>query len=88
MSAFHSLEKQEKKPSAQVPEDLKVDVSRLDLRVGRIITAEKHPDADALYVEKVDCGEPAPRTVVSGLVKHIPLDQVLIYLFLFLLDNI
>lgn len=88
MSAFHSVEKQEKKPSALVPEDLKVDVSRLDLRVGRIITAEKHPDADALYVEKVDCGEPAPRTVVSGLVKHIPLDQVLIYLFLFLLDNI
>lgn len=69
-------EKQEKKPSAQVSEDLKVDVSRLDLRVGRIITAEKHPDADALYVEKVDCGEPAPRTVVSGLVKHIPLDQM------------
>lgn len=76
---FHSLEKQEKKPSAQVTEELKVDVSRLDLRVGRIITAEKHPDADALYVEKVDVGEPAPRTVVSGLVKHIPLDQVLIY---------
>lgn len=68
-------EKQDKK-TPQVPEELKVDVSRLDLRIGLIITAEKHPDADALYVEKVDVGEPVPRTVVSGLVKHIPLDQM------------
>lgn len=57
-------------------EDAKVDVSRLDLRVGRIVSAQKHPDADSLYVEQVDVGEAAPRTVVSGLVKHIPLDQV------------
>ena len=77
VSSLHTLEKQEKKAPAQAQEEMKVDVSRLDLRIGRIITAEKHPDADALYVEKVDVGEPAPRTVVSGLVKHIPLDQVL-----------
>ncbi|KAG7333763.1 hypothetical protein KOW79_002170 [Hemibagrus wyckioides] len=67
-------EKQEKKAPPQ--EDLKVDVSRLDLRVGRIITAKKHPDADALYVEEVDVAEAAPRTVVSGLVKHVPLEQM------------
>lgn len=69
-------EKAEKKQAAPSQEDVKVDVSRLDLRIGRIITAEKHPDADSLYVEQVDVGEASPRTVVSGLVKHIPLDQV------------
>ncbi|CAG5928565.1 unnamed protein product [Menidia menidia] len=69
-------EKADKKQAAPSQEDAKVDVSRLDLRVGRIITAEKHPDADSLYVEQVDVGEAAPRTVVSGLVKHIPLDQM------------
>ncbi|XP_053921450.1 aminoacyl tRNA synthase complex-interacting multifunctional protein 1 isoform X2 [Cuculus canorus] len=53
-----------------------VDVSRLDLRVGCFITAKKHPDADTLYVEEVDVGEGCPRTVVSGLVKHVPLDQM------------
>jgi len=68
-------EKQEKKQAAP-QEDAKVDVSRLDLRIGRIIEAQKHPDADSLYVEQVDVGEAAPRTVVSGLVKHIPLDQM------------
>lgn len=69
-------EKAEKKAAAPSQEDAKVDVSRLDLRVGCIVTAEKHPDADSLYVEQVDVGEAAPRTVVSGLVKHIPLEQV------------
>lgn len=45
------------------------------------MTAEKHPDADTLYVEQVDVGEASPRTVVSGLVKHVPLDKVLTKLF-------
>ncbi|NXU54358.1 AIMP1 protein, partial [Turnix velox] len=71
-------EKKEKKqqPPAGSSDAKHVDVSRLDLRVGCIITAEKHPDADTLYVEQVDVGEASPRTVVSGLVKHVPLDQM------------
>ncbi|XP_037545955.1 aminoacyl tRNA synthase complex-interacting multifunctional protein 1a [Nematolebias whitei] len=69
-------EKAEKKQATPSQDEAKVDVSRLDLRVGRIISAEKHPDADSLYVEQVDVGEAAPRTVVSGLVKHIPLEQM------------
>ncbi|KFQ12368.1 Aminoacyl tRNA synthase complex-interacting multifunctional protein 1, partial [Leptosomus discolor] len=71
-------EKKEKKqqPAAGSSDAKPVDVSRLDLRVGCIITAEKHPDADTLYVEEVDVGEASPRTVVSGLVKHVPLDQM------------
>uniref|UniRef100_A0A8C1EQH1 Aminoacyl tRNA synthetase complex interacting multifunctional protein 1a n=1 Tax=Cyprinus carpio carpio TaxID=630221 RepID=A0A8C1EQH1_CYPCA len=76
MKAEKKGEKKEKKPAAPPQEEAKVDVSRLDLRVGRIISAEKHPDADSLYVEQVDVGEAAPRTVVSGLVKHIPLEQM------------
>lgn len=31
----------------------------------------QHPDADSLYLEKIDVGEPEPRTVVSGLVAHV-----------------
>ena len=44
--------------------------------MGFIISAKKHPDADSLYVEEVDLGEEKPRTIVSGLVKHIPEEQV------------
>lgn len=52
--------------------DKPVDVSRIDLRVGFIRKAWKHPDAESLYVEEIDVGEEQPRTVVSGLVKYIP----------------
>lgn len=62
-------------PKKAVPEG-PPDVSRLDLRVGVITHVEKHPDADALYVEKIDCGEPEPRTVVSGLVKYVPIEKM------------
>ncbi|CAB4386032.1 unnamed protein product [Rhizophagus irregularis] len=53
-----------------------ISPSLLDLRVGHIVKVDKHPDADSLYVEQIDVGEAEPRTVVSGLVNHIPLDQM------------
>lgn len=63
----------EEKPAA---EDKPVNVSRLDFRVGRILSAKKHPDAESLYVEEIDIGEGKPRTVVSGLVKYVPLEEM------------
>ncbi|KAG5518765.1 hypothetical protein PMAC_002736 [Pneumocystis sp. 'macacae'] len=48
----------------------------LDLRVGLIAKAIQHPDADNLYVLTIHCGDSEPRTVVSGLAKHIPLETM------------
>lgn len=71
-----------------------ISVSRLNMKIGRILAAKNHPDADTLYVEEglhweigsqrtywmlyltVDVGEGTTRTVVSGLVNHVPLDQM------------
>src|SRR5690606_19711609 len=50
--------------------------ARVDIRVGKIIKAEKHPNADRLYIEQVDLGEPEPRTVVSGLAEYMTLEQL------------
>lgn len=50
--------------------------SRLDIRIGKIVEVSKHPDADSLYVEKIDLGEPTPRTIVSGLVNFIPIEEM------------
>lgn len=36
----------------------------------------QHPDADSLYLEKIDVGEPEPRTVVSGLVAYVPQEDL------------
>ncbi|XP_056299404.1 aminoacyl tRNA synthase complex-interacting multifunctional protein 1 isoform X2 [Pseudoliparis swirei] len=54
----------------------RVDVSRLDLRVGRILSARRHPVADGLSVQEVDVGETAPRTVVSKLGGKTPLEEL------------
>uniref|UniRef100_A0A0C9S8I2 methionine--tRNA ligase n=1 Tax=Wollemia nobilis TaxID=56998 RepID=A0A0C9S8I2_9CONI len=56
--------------------DIPISIARIDIRVGLITKAQKHPDADSLYVEEIDIGEASPRTVVSGLVKYIPLEQM------------
>lgn len=36
-----------------------------------LLSTLQHPDADSLYLEKIDVGEAEPRTVVSGLVAYI-----------------
>ncbi len=54
--------KVEKKPEITID-----DFSKLDLRVGKVLSCEKHPDADKLLILKVDLGEGQPRQIVSGL---------------------
>ena len=43
----------------------------IDARVGKVIKAYKHAEADKLYVEEVDVGEAEPRQICSGLVPHM-----------------
>jgi len=69
-------EKKEKKPAAEPAAEAGPDPSKLDIRVGHIIEAKKHEQADSLYVESIDVGEAEPRTVVSGLVKFMTVDQL------------
>ncbi|KAL5524609.1 ARC1 [Sanghuangporus sanghuang] len=66
------------KSAPAAAEDLGEPVpSMIDLRVGHIVDIKKHPDADGLYVEQIDIGEETgPRTVVSGLVHYIPIEQM------------
>lgn len=65
-------------PPAAAPVDDKPDPSKIDFRVGLILSAEKHPNADSLYVEQIDVGEEKPRTVCSGLVAYIPTAEELV----------
>lgn len=50
--------------------------SLIDLRAVKILSAEDHPDAEALYVLKVDAGEAEPRTVCAGLRRHLAKDAI------------
>ncbi|OMH85348.1 tRNA-aminoacylation cofactor arc1 [Zancudomyces culisetae] len=63
-----------KQATSAVPET--IIPSMIDMRVGRILTVKRHEQADSLYVEEIDVGEETPRTVVSGLVNFIPIEQM------------
>ncbi|XP_005190860.1 tyrosine--tRNA ligase, cytoplasmic [Musca domestica] len=49
---------------------------RLDIRVGKVIEVQRHPDADTLYVLKIDLAEEQPRTIISGLVKFVTVEEL------------
>jgi methionyl-tRNA synthetase len=51
------------------------DFSKMDLRVGTIIEAEKMPKANKLLVLKVDTGIDV-RTIVSGIAEHFSPEEV------------
>lgn len=53
-----------------------VDVSRLDIRVARILEAKVHEANPNSFISTVDCGNGDIRTVVSGLAKYIPLAEM------------
>ncbi len=52
------------------------DFAKLDLRVGKIIEVKDHPNADRLYVVKVDIGDEV-RTLVAGLKKYYKPEELL-----------
>eukprot|EP00921_Rhytidocystis_pertsovi_P004921 GHVQ01008542.1.p1 GENE.GHVQ01008542.1~~GHVQ01008542.1.p1 ORF type:complete len:436 (-),score=85.67 GHVQ01008542.1:560-1867(-) len=53
------------------------DVTRLEVRVGKIKKVWEHPDAEKLYCEEIDIGEPQPRTIASGLRAHLSKEDML-----------
>ncbi|KAF1955718.1 multisynthetase complex auxiliary component p43 [Byssothecium circinans] len=86
-------QKKEKKPKQPKPQkappaEKPLSPCLIDLRVGHILKAERHPNADSLYVSTIACGD-APgtdntseyegqvvRTVCSGLNGLIPLEEM------------
>ncbi|MDD3311261.1 methionine--tRNA ligase [Pseudodesulfovibrio sp.] len=54
-------------PAEAIPAIEFEDFQKLDLRVGTVKEAEKHPEADRLLLVRVDVGEGEPRQVVAGI---------------------
>ncbi|SBV95093.1 Methionine--tRNA ligase [uncultured delta proteobacterium] len=46
------------------------DFQKLDIRVGTVVAAEQHPNADKLLRLEIDLGEEKPRQIVSGIAAH------------------
>ena len=56
-----------KKQKGNVANDDQPDICKLEFKVGQISKVWTHPDADKLYCEEIECGEPEPRQIASGL---------------------
>lgn len=62
------IKKEVKEAKKEVKGEVTIDdFAKLDLRVGKVLSCEKHPDADKLLILTVDLGEGKPRQIVSGL---------------------
>ncbi|WJX40706.1 hypothetical protein P8452_28153 [Trifolium repens] len=56
--------------------ETELSVSLLNIQVGLIRKAWKHPSADSLLVEEIDVGDAKLRQVVSGLAKYCNPDEL------------
>ncbi len=67
--------KEAKKEEAPVEQIGIEDFTKVELKVGTIISAEKHPKADRLLVEQIDLGEET-RQIVSGIAASFSPEEV------------
>lgn len=56
--------------------EVELNVSALDIRVGKIVKAWEHESSDKLFCEEVDVGEEKPRLIASGLRAFYKLDEM------------
>ena len=63
-SKFVAPEKAAETPSVSIDE-----FGKLDLRAGKVLSAERIPKKDKLLKLSIDLGEGAPRTIVSGVAQ-------------------
>ena len=56
-------------------EELLLQFSNLELRIGSLDEAWKHPESEKLWCEKINIGREV-RQIASGLQKNVPLDQM------------
>ncbi len=63
-------------PNDLKPEITIADFSKVDLRVGIVISAEKLKKANKLLKLKVDLGEKSPRQIIAGIAKNYAPEDV------------
>lgn len=70
------LEKLEDEKKQKLHRETTTPTPGIKLRVGKITSVEKHPNADKLYIENITFGD-KDLQVISGLVKHYKKEELL-----------
>ncbi|MCP4808235.1 MAG: methionine--tRNA ligase [Proteobacteria bacterium] len=68
--------KKKKKEPVVVQEITFDDFQKVQLKAGKVLSAEPHPDADRLLVLQVDVGEEKPRQIVAGIAARYALSDL------------
>lgn len=69
--------KEQQKPKQNKPLTADTVIAAMDLRIAKIVDVSNHPNADSLYVLKIDAGENQMRTICSGLRKSYNANDLL-----------
>ncbi len=67
-------------PAQQQPTSTRIsiqDFAKVDMRVGKVLTAERVKGADKLLKLEVDIGEAQPRTIVAGIAEAYQPEQLI-----------
>ena len=71
-----SPEKQKAKPEwADIPPE-RLFTDYISLKTAKILSVEKHPDADKLFVETIDDGSEGGRVILSGLAPYFAPEEL------------
>jgi len=54
------------------------DFSKVEVKVGTVLSAERVPETDKLLRLVVDLGEEEPRQIVSGIASYVPEPETLV----------
>lgn len=54
------------------------EFKKAEIKIGKILSAEKVPEADRLIKFMIDLGEETPRQILSGIAEYYPDPTVLI----------
>jgi methionyl-tRNA synthetase len=54
------------------------DFSKVEVKIGTVVSAESVPDTDKLLRLMIDVGEETPRQIVSGIAAYVPEPEALV----------
>lgn len=54
------------------------EFKKAEIKIGKILAAEKVPEADRLLKLLIDLGEETPRQILSGIAEHYPDPAILV----------
>ena len=53
------------------------EFKKAEIKIGKILTAEKVPDADKLIKLTIDLGEEVPRQILSGIAEYYAPEEII-----------